>query len=134
MTHRCRVILVEDHKLLREFLKNFVVKVDHCSVVAEAKCGIEALNAIRDVEADIVLLDLSLPHVDGIEVLKRTKATLKGDTKFLVVTMHADKNKIQGALEAGADGIFLKDRGPALLEKAILETLEGKHPYYLEKA
>jgi DNA-binding NarL/FixJ family response regulator len=123
------VILVEDHAVMRSVLKYIVEDIDQCSIIAEAKCGIEALDAIKNIQADLVLLDLSLPDVKGVEVIKQAKKI--SSIKILVVTMQTDKGIIDQALEAGADGIILKDLSPKILKRAVLEVLDGKCPVYL---
>jgi len=127
--HKVRVILVEDHELFRKMFKEFINNVDGCEVVAEAKCGIEAIHAIQTVNADLVVLDFFLPRLNGLSVLKESKKT--SSIKILVVTMSSDPVIVQQARDAGADGICMKDKGHSVLEKAIIETLEGKKPEYV---
>ena len=123
-----KTIVVEDHEIFRKYLKTFVEQVDHCKIVAEASDGNEALDTIKNVPADLIVLDLSLPRLSGIRVLKEAKKI--SQTKILVISMHTDKDVVQTALDAGADGFCQKDMGVKVLEKAILETLDGKRPVY----
>jgi DNA-binding NarL/FixJ family response regulator len=109
---------------MRSVLKYIVEDIDQCSIIAEAKCGIEALDAIKNIQADLVLLDLSLPDDKEVEVIKQAKKI--SSIKILVVTMQTDKGIIDQALEAGADGIILKDLSPKILKRAVLEVLDGK--------
>ena len=127
---KLKVILVEDHKVIRSFLNQFVGGMVCCEIVAEAVCGVEAIEIIRTVLADLIILDLSLPGRGGLEVLREAKKL--STAKILAFTMMADEQHIKEALNAGVDGICLKDRGIKILEQAILEVLEGKHPIYLE--
>jgi two-component system, NarL family, nitrate/nitrite response regulator NarL len=126
-----RVILVEDHKMIRDVLKSLIEQVDNCHVIVEAVCGLEAIDIIGKVQADLIILDMSLPGCGGLEVLKAAKKT--GMAKILALTMMTETEHIQAALDAGADGICLKDRGVITLKKAIMEVLYGRHPVYLEK-
>jgi DNA-binding NarL/FixJ family response regulator len=123
-----KIILVESNDLMRSVLTQFVQEIDQCSIVAEAKSGIEALDAIRDIPADLVMLGLILPNFSGVEVLRRAKKF--SAIKSLVVTILTDKDIIDQVLDAGADGIVQKDMGREILKKAILEVFEGKHPVY----
>jgi DNA-binding NarL/FixJ family response regulator len=123
-----KIILVESNDLMRSVLTQFVQEIDQCSIVAEAKSGIEALDAIRDIPADLVMLGLILPNFSGVEVLRRAKKF--SAIKSLVVTILTDKDIIDQVLDAGADGIVQKDMGCEILKKAILEVFEGKHPVY----
>jgi len=129
MSPKIKIILIEDHALIMKFLKTFIERLDY-DIVAEAKCGREALEVIKNIPADLILLDLSLPHVTGLQILIESKKIRP--TKVLIITMNMDSYIIQEALDAGADGICLKDRCNEVLENAMLETLAGKHPVYLE--
>jgi DNA-binding NarL/FixJ family response regulator len=123
---KTRTIVIEDHDLFRNYLKKFIEQVGNCQIVAEAADGVEALNTIKNVAADLIVLDLSLPRLNGLTVLKEAKKIT--DTKILVVTMHSETDMVKQALDAGADGYFLKEMGIRVLEEAILGTLEGKRP------
>jgi DNA-binding NarL/FixJ family response regulator len=125
-----KVILVEDHDLMRAYLKKFVEQVDNCKIIAEATDGHQAIEIIRSTDADLVILDLSLPRLSGQSVLESVRKM--SPIKILVVTMQTDRRIIQQALDAGANGIFLKDKGVMLLEQAILETIDGKRPVYID--
>jgi DNA-binding NarL/FixJ family response regulator len=129
--HVIKVILVEDHDLMRAYLKKFVEQVDHCHIIAEATDGQQAIETIRSVNADLVILDLSLPRLSGLSVLESVREL--SPTKILVITMQTDPKIIQQALDAGANGIMLKDKGVKVLEKAILETMDGKRPVYVDE-
>jgi DNA-binding NarL/FixJ family response regulator len=128
---KARIILVEDHKLIRAFLRKFIDRIGCCQIVAEAVCGTDALDVIRSAPADLIVIDLSLPGRSGVEVIRETKRI--STAKILVFTMITDAYHIQEAIDSGADGICLKDRSAETLGKAIKEILEGKHPIYLEK-
>ena len=124
-----KVIVVEDHDIFRSYLKAFVQQVDHCRIVAEAVDGEAALEAIRKIPADLIVLDLRLPRMSGLSVIQESKKI--SIAKILVMTMHTEMEIIQQALDAGADGICLKDKDIKVFEKAIMETLEGKRPVYV---
>jgi len=126
-----KVIIVEDHDLMRAYLKKFVEQMDHCKIIAEATDGLQAIEIIRSTEADLILLDLSLPRLSGISVIESLRKI--SPTKILVVTMQTDRQIIQQALDAGANGIVLKDKGAKVLEQAILETMDGKRPMYVDE-
>ena len=126
---KTRVILIEDNALIRTFLKNQIERLDY-EVVAEATSGLEALDAINNVPADLILLDLSLPEISGLQILGESKKVRQ--TKVLIITMHTEYHIIQEALDAGADGICVKDRFNLVLESAMLETINGKRPVYLD--
>ena len=125
---RTRTIVIEDHDLFRNYLKKFIEQVANCQIVAEATNGIQAIETIKNVSADLIVLDLSRPGLNGLTVLKESKKI--APTKILIVTMHSEKEIVKEALDAGADGYFLKEMGIKVLEEAILGTLEGKRPVY----
>jgi two-component system, NarL family, response regulator NreC len=125
-----RVIIIEDHDLMRSLLKKFIDQFDCCQIIAEAADGKKAIELIQSIPADLILLDLSLPRLSGLSVIAESKKI--NPTKILVITMHSDADTIQRALEAGADGLVLKDEGVKVIERAILETLNGKRPVCLE--
>jgi len=127
-TMGCNIIIVEDYQTIRELLKMFAERVHGCKVVAEARDGLEAIDLVTKVHADLMLLDLSMPRLDGIKVLQEVKKI--SAIKVLVVTMHADQERLQQALDNGADGICVKDAGSKAIEKAILEILGGGRPIY----
>ena len=126
---KTRVILIEDNALIRTFLKNQIERLDY-EVVAEATSGLAALDAINNVPADLILLDLSLPEISGLQILGESKKIRQ--TKVLIITMHTEHHIIQEALDAGADGICVKDRFHLDLESAMLETINGNRPVYLD--
>jgi DNA-binding NarL/FixJ family response regulator len=128
---KIKVIVVEDHNLFRIVIKKIVEMIEDCHVVAEASCGMEALKLIRQVPADLIVMDLRLPGIGGVSLIEESKKI--SSTKILVFTASRDKEIIQSALDAGADGICSKDNDKSVFERAILETLDGKRPVYLER-
>ncbi len=121
-----RVIVIEDHTVMRETIKSLVEQVDTCIVVAEAKDGSEAIRIIEETPADLILLDLSLPQVSGLEVLEKVRP--QTSAKILVVTMFNETEVIKKAFALGANCAFEKDRGLAAFKKVVAETLEGTCP------
>ncbi|MEM8996294.1 MAG: response regulator transcription factor [Acidobacteriota bacterium] len=104
---RTRVLLVDDHALVRRGLAALLEVDGGYEVVAEAGNGAEALELITEARPDVVLLDLSMPELDGLETLRRLRS-LRPKTKVLVVSMYDDVQFIARALEGGADGYLLK--------------------------
>src|ERR1700739_2250682 len=100
---RARVILVDDHWLVRESLKSLVVEVMGVEVIAEAGDGLGALDLIPDLCPDLVLMDLSLPKLNGLEATRRIVAAFP-DTRVIILSMHSDEARILRALAAGASG------------------------------
>jgi NarL family two-component system response regulator YdfI len=100
--------------------------MDGLKVVAEAPCGVLAIEAIESIAADLIILDLSLPRLSGMDVLRSTKDKTKA--KFLIASMYVGDEVIKEAIELGANGFFAKDAGKSAFEKAVRETLNGGKP------
>ncbi len=119
-----RVILADDHTLVRAGIRRIVESQPGFVVVAEAKDGDEAVEVIRTVPADILILDLKMERRDGIEVLRIAKAE-QPDLKVVVLTMHAGREYVARTLEEGADGYLLKDSAVQDLAAALTAVGSG---------
>ncbi len=119
-----RVILADDHTLVRAGIRRIVESQPGFVVVAEAKDGDEAVEVIRVVPADILILDLKMARRDGIEVLRIAKAE-QPDLKVVVLTMHAGREYVARTLEEGADGYLLKDSAVQDLAAALAAVASG---------
>ena len=102
-----RLVLADDHRMLREGLRRSLEE-QGLRVVGEASDGEEAVRLARELEPDIVVMDLSMPVLDGIEATRRIRETTS-DTKVVVLTMHGDADMVQRAIRAGAVGYLVKD-------------------------
>ena len=122
---RYRIILADDHVLLRTGLKSILEKMAGLEVVGEAGDGIELLNLLRKLKADMIILDISMPNLRGIEAVHEIKAIHPG-LKILILTMHKDKEYLHQAISAGADGYLLKEDADTELFSAIETVREGK--------
>jgi DNA-binding NarL/FixJ family response regulator len=106
-------------------LKSLLESTDDLEVVGEAEDGLNATRVIKDVEPDLVLLDLKMPKMDGFSVMHEIKR-VSPETKILALTMHSDEAHILEAFKSGADGYCLKSASHAELQVAIRATLSGK--------
>lgn len=125
MTSRHRILIVENHALLRAGLRALLAHQAQFEVVGEAADGHEALQAARLLEPDLVLMDISMPGMNGIEAIIDIKRR-RPATRVVVVTMHKEAEYVNASLQAGADGYVLKDSGSDELEQAIRMVLQGK--------
>lgn len=125
MQKRHRIFIVEDHQLFREGLKSMLSRRDNVAVVGEAEDGLEAIRRIRELKPDLVLLDLSMPKMGGISVMKEVKRELP-HTRILALTIHESDQYVIEAFEAGSDGYCVKDASRKELLLAIDSVLEGK--------
>ena len=120
-----RILLVDDHPLVREGLKRILASIMGVIVVGEASTGEEAIDRVRDLEPDIVMMDLSLPKMSGIEAT-RIITTESPNTRVLALTMHMEEIYVRGALDAGAIGYLVKDARPNDLVQAIETVYRGE--------
>jgi DNA-binding NarL/FixJ family response regulator len=120
-----RLFLVDDHPLVREGLKRVLSSMMGVIVVGEAATGEDAVTRVSELQPDIVLMDLSLPKMSGINATRAIKAALPA-TRVLALTMHKEEAYVRGALEAGASGYLVKDARPSDLVDAIETVYRGE--------
>ena len=120
-----RVLLVDDHKLLREGVRHLLAESDEVEVVGEAANGNQALVLVQELRPDVAVVDLSMPRKDGIEVTAEIRA-LDIDTRVLILTMFSDEQHAIRTLHAGASGFISKTAELDELVKAIREVHLGR--------
>jgi DNA-binding NarL/FixJ family response regulator len=120
-----RILIADDHKILREGLKSLLEKQPEFAVVAEAQDGLSAISAARKHKPDIAILDIGMPDLNGIEVTRRIRSEL-AETRVIALSMHADRRFVMGVLEAGANGYLLKDSAFTELITAVTAVAKGK--------
>jgi DNA-binding NarL/FixJ family response regulator len=120
-----RVVIADDHGLVRQGLRRIVEGAPELEVVGEAEDGLSLLRLLNEVTADIVLLDIAMPNLRGIEAIPRIKA-IHPKIKVLIITMHNDKELLYRALSAGVDGYFLKKEVDRELFAAIEKIRQGQ--------
>ncbi len=120
-----RLVVVDDHVLFRRGLVSLLVEMPDIVVVGEAEDGLEALDVIKKAQPDIVLLDLNMPRMDGIETVRALRQ--KGDLpRILMLTISQDNDDLLAAIRAGADGYLLKNTEPDDLYKSLLRIQNGQ--------
>ena len=130
-----KVLIVDDHDIVRQGLRYYLDVHDEINVVGEAETGVEALSLVRKMEPDVVLMDLVMPEMDGIEATQELLAR-NPDIKVIVLTTFAEEQKVFPAIEAGATSYLLKDVKPPDLVKAIQAAHRGEsqlHPDIAKK-
>jgi len=125
MTGKKKVVIAEDHTILREGLKALLASDPDLQVVGEAGDGQEAILIARALKPDLLLLDLSMPRMNGIDAIRDIKQQ-SPETKILILTVHKAEEYILASLDAGADGYILKDATRIELLLAIKSVLGGK--------
>jgi DNA-binding NarL/FixJ family response regulator len=121
------VLLVDDHALMREGLRTLVDAAPDLRVVGAAADGEQALELVASTAPDVVLMDLSMPTLDGIAATRRISAE-HPEVQVLVLTSFADGDRVMDALDAGATGYILKDAEPRELLAAIRAIADGRSP------
>jgi len=122
-----RVLVVDDHAVVREGLELLLGRFDGIECVATAANGAEAVAMATESAPDVVLMDLSMPVMDGVEATRALTAGA-GDAAVLVLTTFADRQHVIDAIDAGAVGYLLKDSGPDVLEEGIRAAARGESP------
>lgn len=120
-----RVFLIDDHNLVRSGIRRILETQPGVCVIGEAGSGREALEKLAEARADVLVLDLKMEGLDGIEVLRASKKAQPG-LKVIVLTMHADREYVIRAMEEGASGYLLKDSAVQDLVAAIEAVGSGR--------
>jgi DNA-binding NarL/FixJ family response regulator len=119
-----RVVIADDHTIVREGLKQLLGAADDLEVVGEAQDGFEALKIVREREFDVLLVDLSMPGKGGMELIKQVRAE-KPKLRILVLSMHAEHQYAVRAIKAGASGYLTKDSASKELVSALRKVAAG---------
>ncbi len=125
MKEKQRIVIAEDHRILREGLRALISSNPDLDIVGEAEDGRDAIRCVEKLVPDLILLDLSMPRMNGMEAIKEIKKQCP-ETKILVLTVHRTEEYILATLRAGANGYVLKDATHAELLMAIKSVLMGK--------
>ncbi len=123
-----RIVLVDDHAVVRRGLEQLLSGVDGVEVVGTAADGAAAVEVVREARPDIVLMDLQMPGVDGVEATRQI--TADGGPDVLVLTSFSDTDRIVAALDAGAVGYLLKDAEPDDVIAGIRAVARGESPIH----
>jgi NarL family two-component system response regulator LiaR len=135
MIEAIRILIVDDHAVVREGLRALIETEPGMELVGEAADGVEAVSRARSLQPDVILLDLVMPRKGGIETIGEIKAE-NPDARILVLTSFAEDDKVFPAIKAGALGYLLKDSAPWELLQAIRDVHRGEptmHPTIARK-
>ena len=135
MTTKIKVMIVDDHGIVRQGLRTYLDLLEDITIVAEAENGLDALDKVKQFNPDIVLMDLVMPEMDGIEATQKICGSYP-DEKVIVLTSFTEDEQVFSAIKAGAVGYLLKDISPPDLAKAIQAVHSGEthlHPEITKK-
>ena len=122
-----RIAIADDHALVRDGLRQLLGQYEDLELVGEAADGEEATRVAAEQEPDVILMDLEMPGVDGVEATRRIVAEESG-ARVVILTSFSDRERIIDALDAGAIGYLLKDAEPADLVSGIRAAARGESP------
>lgn len=125
MKKRHRIVIAEDHTILREGLRALLITEPDFEIIGEVEDGRKAILCVENLTPDLVLMDLSMPRMDGLTAIKEIKKQSPG-TKIIALTVHKAEEYVLQALQAGVDGYVLKDASHSELKMAIRKVLAGK--------
>ena len=120
-----KVMITDDHSLIREGLKQLLELEGDFQVIAEACDGIDCMEKLKEQIPDVLLLDINMPRMNGLEVLQKIKDE-KIDVQILVLTVHNEVEYLLKAVDIGINGYLLKDSESSELKKAILSVVDGE--------
>src|SRR3990172_9747569 len=120
-----RILLADDHELVRAGLRALLERINDFAVVGEARDGREALGQIKEHSPDVVLMDIMMPELNGLDAMAKVSAAFPS-VRVVIVSMNAGEKSVLAALQAGAAGYLLKNISPAELELAIRAVVGGE--------
>ncbi|WP_264524640.1 response regulator transcription factor [Flavobacterium sp. N502536] len=128
MSKTIRVVLADNHVFVRDGIKSLLENEVNIEVVGEATDGIDTLEAVAASEPDLLILDIRMPHLTGIEVVEKLRSE-NNKVKIIILTTHESEEYVLGALKAGAEGYLLKDSSKEEFLKALHTVLNGGKYY-----
>lgn len=126
MGQTIRVYLVDDHTMVRQGLAALVTDEPDMEIVGQCGDGLTAIREIGQLKPDVVILDITLPGLNGLDVCRQISRKCKGSTSVLVLTMHADEEYVVRSLQNGASGYLLKEAAADQLNQAVRSVAEGE--------
>ncbi|NNC78177.1 MAG: response regulator transcription factor [Woeseiaceae bacterium] len=124
MTDKIRIVVADDHRIVREGIVRILEDAEDCEVVAQAADGVEAVELALELKPDIVVVDLTMPRLGGLDALRRIHSQTP-QVRVLVLTVHEDEEYIVPIIKAGASGYLVKDSASIDLTEAIRVIADG---------
>ena len=122
--NKCRLVIADDHTIVRQGIRSLLEAREDFVVLGEASTGREAIRKVEELQPDIVIMDISMPNLNGLEATRQIKKRFP-DCKILVLTMYEDKESIRRMLQCGASGYVVKKSAVSQLFDAIEAVING---------
>jgi DNA-binding NarL/FixJ family response regulator len=120
-----KIFLIEDQIILRELVGRLVEDIPGCKIIGQSGDGLEGLSACRDLKPDLVIVDIMIPSLNGLEVIRLLRKELPG-VKLMVFSSYSSRERVQAAMKAGVNGIVHKNASIDELEEGIKRVLAGE--------
>ncbi len=130
---KIRVLIADDHAIMRVGIKNILLRSKEIQVVGEAGNGAEAIALIGELKPDVLILDMEMPVMDGVETARRLQA-MKSPVRILVLSAYDDRQYIIEMLNMGAAGYLIKDEAPEVIVDAVQGIARGEKGWISRKA
>ncbi|NLG98620.1 MAG: response regulator transcription factor [Chloroflexi bacterium] len=130
---KIRVVIADDHAIMRVGIRNILSRSEEISVIGEASNGAEAITLLDEVKPDVLILDMEMPVMDGVEVARRLQES-KSPVKILVLSAYDDRQYIVEMLNMGAKGYLIKDEAPEVIVDAVIAIANGEDGWISRKA
>lgn len=130
---KIRVVIADDHAIMRVGIRNILARSDEICVVGEANNGAEAIHLVEELEPDVLVLDMEMPIMDGVEVARRLQAS-ESPVAVLVLSAYDDRQYILEMLNMGAAGYLIKDEAPDVIVDAVQGVSRGEKGWISRKA
>jgi DNA-binding NarL/FixJ family response regulator len=121
---QCKIVIADDHALFRQGMRRILSEHADLEVVGEAKCGLNLLNLLKKVSPDLILLDISMPGLRGLEAISEIRR-MRPNARIIILTMHRDPDYLLQAISSGASGYLLKEDAEKDLFSAIATVRKG---------
>lgn len=130
---KIRVVIADDHAIMRVGIRNILARSEEICVVGEANNGAEAIHLVEELEPDVLVLDMEMPVMDGVEVARRLQAS-ESPVAVLVLSAYDDRQYILEMLNMGAAGYLIKDEAPDVIVDAVQGVSRGEKGWISRKA
>lgn len=130
---KVRVVIADDHAIMRVGIRNILSRSNEICVVGEASNGAEAIDLVNELNPDVLILDMEMPIMDGVEVARRLQAS-DSPVRILVLSAYDDRQYILEMLNMGASGYLIKDEAPEVIVDAVQGISNGEKGWISRKA